>query len=256
MWKWGDSIASRVHNPNSLPDALETFIPRNWADHLVNLLKDVDEFWLCRCCGLVTPHWLRTTCGGHFRCVKFQKAYKPWVARPGGMNIPAQKAMILSELSTAQAARARTVDTADGSTVHVMLMTWPDTSTDDLMGAFRASAVTCFNELKQMIAEGDDEKILRELDRIVNASLPKYLKRWEYSQSDRDWVVWLNQQGKNVDNPWRYDHLCIDGEWHYRGVIFDYKPTDAVMTYQDVIRLWGINRFILEGHTMSAHGGR
>ena len=58
-----------------------------------------------------------------------------------------------------------------------------------------------------------------------------------------------NKQGKNVEKPWRYDHLITEEGFLGR----KYQAThpggidlEGVFTFDDMVELWGLNRFAIK----------
>ena len=251
FWQWGRALQSRLESPDTLPTAMDVLIPANWADHLTQLFQDCDEYFLCRGieCGQISPHWIRNS--GHFRCCSCKRLYRPWVEAEG--LIPAQKALVLGNLNPDQARRARRVPTADDKPVDVALLTWPDSATDGLTQVLKTQALTVLQELRDLITTGRDEEILQMLDKIVASTLPTYLFEYEWTHSDEEWRDWQNKQGRNSQDPWSVKHLeDANGRTAYRAIRIDFRPgEDVVLSHLDVIRMWGIHRYILEGNLES-----
>ncbi len=199
------------------------------------IVTGLDEYYICRkkdCLfvGLNTD-WIEN--GGQYRCPSCTTRYQPWVQGQG--LIPAQKMLVVHPHDT--------LDTALGSmekgAVNFYLMEWQETSTQTLTNKFKEIALSLNEEIKNLTGE-QLLFVLRDL--VRNTGQRGYFKHMEVSPMARSQIDHLNQQGRNVERPWKLEHLR-DG---YKGNFYKYKEGENILTYDDVMRLWGYSLFLVK----------
>ena len=83
-----------------------------------------------------------------------------------------------------------------------------------------------------------------------------YLKPFALTTAVREEIDDLNTKGKSVNRPWVYSHL----EAGFTGAFYEPKTPDCiaepVMTFDESIRLWALNKFALKTMTQAMKASR
>ena len=221
--KWSMDLKKQADNP----EYVGTMEVELWSDHKLaeytsELMQGVDDYYLCRKkdCALVLPntHWIE--CEGHawYRCPACSTQYRPWVQQPSLMQ--AQKCLVVE----------------DGAKVTFHLMMWPDTSTQVLMNRLKSINL----ELKQKVDGLSTDKALEVVKQEVNKLCHRsYFQDMHLTQEIKDTVAWLNSTS---NTKWKYDRI-EDG---FKGVKYAYNDAHPVLSQDDVIRMFGYTKFVLE----------
>lgn len=72
-----------------------------------------------------------------------------------------------------------------------------------------------------------------------------YFKPKVFLTTTKNYIDTLNASGK--DRQWQYQHL-VDG---YQGFNYTYTEGEVVLGYSDVIRMWGLSKFLVFSATHS-----
>ncbi len=163
--------------------------------------------------------------GNHYRCPRCATLYQPWVAKSG--LIPAQKIMILEAPETVETAVG---DFKKGEIIY-FLFEWPDSATQKMANKFKEIAIG----IQKEFTEKSPEEVLKDVKTLVD----RVAHRSYFTQLDfkaKSEIDYINQQGKNITKPWKYDHL-LHG---VTGLHYKYRLGDAILSHAEFIRVWGI----------------
>ncbi len=156
--------------------------------------------------------------------------YQPWVRKPG--LIEAQKIMVLEAGATLPTPLGE-FKTAE---VDYFLFEWPDSATQTMMNKFKEIAA----DVQREFAERPAEAILADVKKMVDkVSKRSYFTALEFTGKEQ--IDWVNTQGKNINKPWRFDHL-LGG---VTGMHYDWKEGEPILTHNEFIRIWGITNYLV-----------
>ena len=123
------------------------------------------------------------------------------------------------------------------------LCKWPDTITSNLLNEFKCitAGLAC------QIRASSDNQLMRELLELTKLGHRSYMTHKEFSAAAKDVVDEANSERLHkvaqdgTPELWMYSHI-MDG---FPALTYPYVEGEAVLEYQDVMRIIGITKFMV-----------
>ena len=223
---WQTNYEGEAMDPSITERIIDgVFLKDVTLQYCAGITSNLAEFFMCRqrdCLWVCEPvQWIKRVSSEHFRRAKCIHEYQPWSGI--GDVIPTQKLMVAHQ----------------GDAWRAWPCEWVDSNTTQLQNRLKEIWNKFETELRGLKHE-DIVKVFQEKARM--GQRPFFQDHTFDKQHDVDE---LNKHGiKNAADPWTYGHLEGDGK--LKGFHFKYSDTDAVLSFDDVIRLWGYAKYMLE----------
>ena len=237
--RWDNEREAEATDPTFVPQLRPGLLSAEAADDLATLIEGLDSHYWCRHidCG-----WIGLNCewihneeagGGQYRCPRCVRQYVPW--KTSGGRFHAQKALVMYPTALSGARPEGAV-----GDVRIYLCEWPSAAEKNLE-----------NELKEIYA-GIDQDVLQGLtvDQIKAEMVSRdrsvkrpHFARYTLQDNKRDRVqelIELNTKGKAASKPWGWRHL----DNGFCGAHYIPKENETVLTYKDVMRMWGLSKYL------------
>ena len=98
---------------------------------------------------------------------------------------------------------------------------------------------------KEIFNMESHEDVVAYYEAKARESMKPYLSLFTFSAENKAYIDGLNAQvGKNTKDPWRYNHIM--GENMLKGFHYVHKPATPILNHQDMARIFGMSRFVVE----------
>lgn len=237
--------------------SLRIFAEDNARDYVEKIVDGLDENFICRetDCRHLGPNrmWLIRRSRYRHRCPRCVVEHWPWRMKKNRKSVPAQKALILSDLVESV---PRHVGSASSSAEHgspglvvsqarsagerrhaeMVLCEWPDSTTEQLCGAFKEVQL---NMRARSVGDFDFTALRSDFVQQVHRASPKEFFYEDFEFQGMAFIEYVNQQGGNIHDPWIVPECVHPGPPY--GAVYEYEPgVTNVMKYTDVMRMWGL----------------
>ena len=255
--RFSANLKKAADDPDLMPKLTALFI-EHAADNLSEIVKGVDDYYLCRRkgCNFVGPntHWIISGSKGQYRCPDCGERYHPWAKIEGSDTfIPAQKIMIFDKSADADFSFVPAAVIQEfGSPVcnrevQMVLTVWPNTELQNMLNDFKAPPISSsldhwcsclcklilfvhFQEIAAKWLEEWKHKSFSDLEiELYNRSFDIINKKCYFQKKHLSKTVMDQIDSLNCLNPkvkWSYQHL----ETGYLGFNYDYKEKKPLST--------------------------
>lgn len=243
--------------------SLGIFAEANARDYVDKIVDGLDENFICReiDCRHLGPNrmWIARRSRYRHRCPRCGVEHWPWKMKANGRSVPAQKALILSDLVESVPRHAGSASSSDerGSLglvvsqaesagerrrAEMALCEWPDLTTEQMCGAFKEVQL---NMRARSVGDFDFTALRSDFVQQVHRVSPQEFFYEDFEFRHMASIQWYNQQGGTVTDPWIVPECVHPGPAY--GAVYEYKPGETiVMTYTDVMRMWGLAMMCVE----------
>ncbi len=214
------------------------------AQHLADVGDRISDYFLCRRkeCLFVCRNtdWIpRISGGAHYLCPACGERYRPWKASPDWTEANKVYVVKLDGAADAQApGEVGIFQGSDDNRYRVYGYQWADTATTSLTNLFKEVHADAQAWLTQLPPKDRLGGVIEWVNAKGAHALFKHqglseLVRWKVDD--------FNEKMGDKSKAWTYINHQVNGFW---GAHFTHLATESAITQKEMIRLWGLTRWL------------